>query len=584
MLENIGKYIQTILLVALIVVLSLVMAVVGFSGPTLDGCRSQGATYAARVYGTTITEGDFRAAYALTGFNRYPAERARSLRLKELTLQGLIERELLVREAERLGFTANAEEVMQEVVDEEVILLGGPVDAPEGYPQGRLPQSFAGRDGAFSYENMRQFIQNHLRRSMEEFTQWQIKETLAERARQTITATISVSPREIWDAYVGETERAQLSYVRFNATYFRDEVVVEPQALTDWIREHQSEVDQEYRRQRHRYTGLELQVRARHILIKAGEDATPAARETARARAQALLDRVRAGEDFASLARQNSEDEGSARRGGDLGFNPRGRMVAPFDQAQFDTQPGNVVDHLVETNFGYHVIRVDARREGDVPEDEAKRELGEDLYRRAQAGELAHQAAIRALAYLRESHSMEELDERLLHGWDTPAAPEGQPEGQPEEQPEEQPEGQPEEQAEPERHPLAPQVAETRRFGRADRALSGAFDSGPLTRAAFEMTMDEPLPEEPIRLADDWYVYRLIERTDATREGFTDEVRARIQSGLLLRKRREVLSAYVNRLVAEARASGEIRENQEILQYQGGPEEEDEEGEASAAR
>jgi peptidyl-prolyl cis-trans isomerase D len=236
-------------------------------------------------------------------------------------------------------------------------------------------------------------------------------------------------------------------------------------------------------------------------------------------------------------------------------------MVEAFDEAQFSTEPGTITDHVVETSFGYHVIRVDGRREGDVPEDEAKREVAEQLYQRARAGEMAREEADRAMAYLREGHTPQELDQRLAWSWQDPPAP-GADGTAPEP---------------PERDTFAPQLRESRSFGRTEGAIAGATGSGELTRAIFEMEEDDPLPDEPIQLGDDWYVYRLRERTRATDEGFTEETRQRIHDELLEEKRAEVLRAYVDGLREAAEEAGELRINEEMLEY--GDEETEEEGE-----
>jgi preprotein translocase subunit SecD len=84
-------------------------------------------------------------------------------------------------------------------------------------------------------------------------------------------------------------------------------------------------------------------------------------------RAEELLQRALAGEDFSELAKANSEDPGSAESGGDLGEFGRDQMVAEFDQAVFDQAPvGAVYPELVETSFGYHIILVEDRHEVDT--------------------------------------------------------------------------------------------------------------------------------------------------------------------------------------------------------------------------
>ena len=98
--------------------------------------------------------------------------------------------------------------------------------------------------------------------------------------------------------------------------------------------------------------------RASHILINAARTAPAADREKAKARAQELLVEVRKAPDsFADLAKKNSQDSGSAPAGGDLDFFPRGAMVKPFEEAAFALKKGDVSD-VVESDFGYHIIKV----------------------------------------------------------------------------------------------------------------------------------------------------------------------------------------------------------------------------------
>ncbi len=103
------------------------------------------------------------------------------------------------------------------------------------------------------------------------------------------------------------------------------------------------------------------EVRARHILVKVGEDASNADVQKAEQRARKLAQVAKKpGADFAALARENS-DGPSASRGGDLGFFDRKRMVEPFANAAFRLKPGQVSEP-VRTRFGFHIIKVVARR------------------------------------------------------------------------------------------------------------------------------------------------------------------------------------------------------------------------------
>ncbi len=109
----------------------------------------------------------------------------------------------------------------------------------------------------------------------------------------------------------------------------------------------------------------EEQVHARHILLSVDQAAGPGADAAAKARADSLLNALRAGADFAELAKQFSQDPGSGRNGGDLGWFGRGQMVKPFEDAAFALQPGQI-SQLVQTQFGYHIIQTQERKPGGV--------------------------------------------------------------------------------------------------------------------------------------------------------------------------------------------------------------------------
>jgi parvulin-like peptidyl-prolyl isomerase len=136
------------------------------------------------------------------------------------------------------------------------------------------------------------------------------------------------------------------------------------------------------------------EIRVRHILIstqpkpdaeeepgpkdaKDSKDKKPAdkpktlTKDEARKKTQDLLDRARKGEDFAKLATENSDDPGSKDKGGEYDFFARGKMVPEFDKAAFALKPGEISD-LVETQFGFHIIKLEERRTAASPDADEK--------------------------------------------------------------------------------------------------------------------------------------------------------------------------------------------------------------------
>ena len=118
------------------------------------------------------------------------------------------------------------------------------------------------------------------------------------------------------------------------------------------------------------------QVEASHILIKFAPDDTDETKTAKREQLAALQKQVAEGAEFAALAEANSQDTGSARQGGSLGYFGRGMMIKPFEDAAFALQSGGVSE-IVETQFGYHLIKVTGKKDaGVVPLEEVKEQVG----------------------------------------------------------------------------------------------------------------------------------------------------------------------------------------------------------------
>lgn len=144
-------------------------------------------------------------------------------------------------------------------------------------------------------------------------------------------------------------------------------VTVTPEQVNDFYQKNPAQFQQPER------------VRASHILISFPPNADEAAKKDARTKAAEVLKEVKAGKDFAALAKQHSTDPGSGPNGGDLGFFQKGQMVPPFEQAAFALKPGETSD-LVESQFGIHIIRmVDRQPSRQVAIDEVRPKIQQYL-------------------------------------------------------------------------------------------------------------------------------------------------------------------------------------------------------------
>ena len=166
------------------------------------------------------------------------------------------------------------------------------------------------------------------------------------------TDEMTVSEQEIEDFYQQQSgrfmqpARVRLDYIELNLDTIKKSIEVDEEALR-----------QRYEEQREQLTTPEIR-EARHILITVPDDADDATVEAAKRKLLELKQRIDAGEDFAALAKEFSQDPGSAADGGSLGEVERGMMVKPFEDALFALQPGQV-SAPVRTQFGWHLIKLD---------------------------------------------------------------------------------------------------------------------------------------------------------------------------------------------------------------------------------
>ena len=367
--ESVGKYVA-------IAILGLIAVTFIFFGIDFTVSRSP---FAAKVNGTDIPMLEFERelqSYQTQYQELYRVELTDELRreIRRTVVDQMVLREALRQQADRAGYFVS---------------------------NGRLAESIRSTpafqiDGTFNADTYRALLAaNGLTPAMFE-TQQREALRLSE-FQDGIAASTFLTPAE-YRTYIEVTnQRRELGYALFEAAGFIEEAVVDETELADYHAANQSlymtaeSVDIEYIdlelaaiAETIDVTDAELRAyydevsdrfeteeerRVSHILITPdGDDYQAAEAEVA-----AVLERLNAGEDFAALAAEVSDDGGTSQQGGDLGWMARGIMAGPFEDALYSMELGEI-EGPVETEFGYHILKLDEIRRGQIQIFESVRE------------------------------------------------------------------------------------------------------------------------------------------------------------------------------------------------------------------
>jgi len=339
-----------------------------------------GGTWAAKVDGTEIPAQDLfnltrnlDAQYRQLFGDNYTGDLRGSLQLGTRAMDTLIDRQVILDDASRMGLSASAEDVARAI---------------------REDPSFKDADGNFiGTDRYRELLSRF--GGVGAFEARLAEDLVIGRWEQLLAESVVVTEAEMQQLFRERTEKTRFDYVVVNSADQSGDEPIGDEAVAAWYEEHRDDyrrperrriryvvVDRESQRPKAVVTDEEIaafyeanqsnydfpeQRAARHILLRVAPDATPEEKEDKREQAENLLERLRNGEDFAKLAKEFSDDTISAERGGDLGMFGRGQMVPEFEQAVFSTPPGELAP-VTETQFGMHVIEVtDAREAGVTP-------------------------------------------------------------------------------------------------------------------------------------------------------------------------------------------------------------------------
>ena len=256
---------------------------------------------------------------------------------------------------------------------------------------------------------------------------------LAQKVTDAIHSFAAVSYNEVHARIGFDNEQVKLAYAEIKSADFEDKVVVDEDQLKEWFEKQKNnyltepqvrlkylsfnydddlkqvsipeeKVKEQFERDIQKYTSPE-QRHARHILFRVNETDDAQVRAEKKNKAEEVLELVKNSGDFAELAKQYSEGP-TGPNGGDLGFFNKGSMVEKFDEAVFQMQPG-YVSEIVETVFGYHIIKLEAIRPAGVKSfEDVKEEISEALQQQG-VNEITKDRARKAYEGIIRSGSLE---------------------------------------------------------------------------------------------------------------------------------------------------------------------------------
>lgn len=352
----------------------------GWGGP---GGRQQ--DYVAKVNDTVITDEQFYAVYEseleklrFRFKGAIPAELVEKLNLKKSIVQDMVSRIVLVQEAQRLGFFVTDEDLVRDI---------------------RTNPMFQ-RDGAFDESLYRSYLRD-IKLSVAGFEDSRRQDLLAQQVVRLLTDGVKTDPEEINQLWHFQNDKLVLSMLVIKPEEVKERP--DPKAVEAYFKKNQAQYEfpaslnlqyvvfswrdiqkglsvpeneaLAYYQTHPKEFLIPEKIHARHILLKVPPEASAEQKEEIRKKAEAIRSRIESGEEFEKVAQQESQDEATAKNGGDLGFFSRGTLDPELETVAQKLAPGKVSD-VIATKQGFELIRVDARTpEVEIPFASAKERI-----------------------------------------------------------------------------------------------------------------------------------------------------------------------------------------------------------------
>lgn len=490
-----------------------------------SGFKAVGSdSWAARVNGEVVTASDFIQAYsnryrqmsAMRG-GKYTTENAKQDDLKKITLDSLVDQELIAQQAGALGIVVSDQEV---------------ADAIAKSPQFQ-------QDGKFDFDYYKRLVENGYGMSITRFEEAYRRDLLRAKVVQAAIAGANLSDDEVKTAYIAQHEGAAISYVRFNPFMFRDKAVATDAEAEQYAKDHADEIQKKYGEDLATRWTQPAAVKVRMISVSLKPGASAEEEKAARDRIDAALAEVKSGKDFAEVAKEKSDDASKAN-GGDIGFVARGQ--SPYgktleDEAQ-KLKPGQI-SGVFKDRSGFHIIKAEELRPPHVqPLDEVKKQIALDLVKGQKAKDLARQKAEETLAQVRAGKELKQLfpEKKMAAGQFDFAAF------------------------------STPQTAETEMFHPSGGYIPGIGQAPKLSTAVFALADTRALPPAPVEEGETWYVFKLKSRERADPSKAAGDELKTLRERLVVQKQNELYSKWIEGLRKKAR----LQQNLAVLSYETG--------------
>jgi peptidyl-prolyl cis-trans isomerase D len=397
MITFMRRYRRSLQVALLLVIAAFIASLFVFGATGRDGSARESV---ATVNGSEISAERYQrryqellSTYAQMMRDRFSPELAERLGLSQQVLEDLVQEELVVQRAHAEGIDVSDEELAAQIHGIRAFQEGGRFTLRR-YEDVLKRAGYT--TGAFESDMRRRLTRAKL--------------------QQAVRGGVRVSDGEIEQAWVAQREEVRAAWALVELGPLMAAATATDEELAAYLKDHGAEFRQPERRQI-QYVAFPLQagppisdaevekyytehnkdfteprqVRAAHILVRVADTGGSEAEDQARAKVAEAIRRARAGGDFAKLARELSQDPGSAPQGGEIGFVKTGDTVPEFERALFALKKGEITAEPVRTTFGFHAIKAEEIRPGGKkPLKEVAKTIRERLA--AEAGDRAARA------------------------------------------------------------------------------------------------------------------------------------------------------------------------------------------------